>query len=951
MESVEQYMSNGLTGVAIAISVGLIVLYLLRTPIKATLSSFMGYRASLDDYAFSEHKNRDIIYNNEVVRLTTGMNLKNAIFMIVGVMSALINPIIFGFIFMKYKYSMIKDKVSFLQDFSIYEGLSTDDKFVEFLNNKSAKINLITDEMMSASYILIGAGLFFGDIVLASIGLSVVALVLLVTIVLIYNAYMYRINYKYVDFYRILRLLDSSSLGGNKSLFVLALFSFVSNFSEIAGFSVFIWVVMVLKLVVSFTMGSILKKKDNVNEKHQEIENRDYSNIENLASYPNPISQSRGYKFSTVLQMKFFEIDKLATKKPLVHIDNYAFYPQAINRTDLRKNPLLKQTLSNTVKVSFEALDLTKQLMILGGMGSGKTELVNYIVQQVHDSNFELYKAITFNDEAGDFVNKFYREDKDIIISLFDTRAKSWDIFEEMKYNVEAGTAFIENLFEATQGKEKDFFNASAKMKTSEWLKESYFGTNDSVSAWEMFFKKIKTYEDRIKESDDKTQSSILATIQIALDTLTLMYYQIVVEKRETFTFYEYVRTENIQLFFLNNPQFESKSIGYMTGVQAAYIIAGAAKTQAEILDKKHLVLNVFDEFLSMQERLDAATTKALLTKIRKFLFCNILLAQYLPKDEKLIQNIDSSRYGILSFNINDDYTLEHVAKKLDEAECLIGSSSSQQQDSNSSAGSAMSGEGGSEGSGVALGMFADVFKGFGKGKGNISYSLANTKVILKQQLQSMPKHHHITFIPSEETKVLSGFDAKRFFKLMAFGYDKLMSNIAKTNDFLNKDCGVLYLGYTPQSTLTFDNDSFEKWDMKNYYLFNADKKQVNEDTTCKYTEEEKFTHWYNLKFAGSMEKAQEYIIKQELVNVCLSEIFEGVEENAVKVNNLISKYSEDERLSLMNEFFTKDSIQDKYNFCKKYDLIGCILGIFTFSDEFIASRVDLVETLEEKGL
>lgn len=935
MELTQQYLSNGLAGMAMVVSVGLVVLYLLRTPIKAALSGFMGYRAKLDDYAFSEHKNRDIIYNNEVVRLTAGINLKNTALLLFSLFSALIHPLLFAVVFAKYKYSLIEEKLSKLTDFSIYDDLHKDDKFVGFFNNKSAKINLITDEMMYSAYILMGAGIYFSSMPLAIVGLAIVAIILFITITLIYNAYMYRINYKYVDFFRAMRLLDSSSLGGNKSLLVLALISFSSNFSEIAGFSVFVWVVMGLKIIVSFSMNTILKREDNVNVKHQQIENRDYTNLENLASYPNPNSQSRGYKFSTILQMKFFEIDKIATNKPLVHIDNYAFYPQTINRTDLRKNPLLNKTLSSAVKVSFEALDLTKQLMILGGMGSGKTELVNFIVQQVHNSDFELYKAITFNDEAGDFVNKFYRADKDIIISLFDTRASAWDIFEEMKYNVEAGTAFIDNLFEASQGQEKDFFNASAKMKTSEWLKESYFATNDSVSAWEMFFKKIKTYEEEIKESDDKTQSSILATIQIALDTLTLMYYQIVIEKRKTFTFYEYVRTENIQLFFLNNPQFESKSIGYMTGVQAAYIIAAAAKTQDEILNKKHLVLNVFDEFLSMQKRLDEATIKTLLTKIRKFLFCNILLGQYLPKDEKLIQDIDSSRYALITFNINDDFTLEKVSKKISEAECLMANSSSQQQDNSNSTGSAISGSGGSAGAGfgVVLALISDVSKS--SKNSNLSYSLTNTKVILEQQLQSMPKYHHITFIPSEETKVLSAFDAKRFFKLMAFGYDKLMGNIAKTNDFLARESGILYLGYTPQATLSYDNKSFEKWDMRAYYDFNSVKNKESKKVFS--DEKEEFIHYMNIKFAETVDGAKEYMSNNNLERYDINKMFENVEENSTKVQELMKKYSEPQRYELMENFFEIDSedLKGKYEFCKEHNLIGCILGIFTFSEEF----------------
>ena len=38
------------------------------------------------------------------------------------------------------------------------------------------------------------------------------------------------------------------------------------------------------------------------------------------------------------------------------------------------------------------------------------------------------------------------------------------------------------------------------------------------------------------------------------------MHYQIVVEKRKTFTFYDLVRKNDIQLFFVNAKQYETKS-------------------------------------------------------------------------------------------------------------------------------------------------------------------------------------------------------------------------------------------------------------------------------------------------------------------------------------------------------------------------------------------------------
>lgn len=941
MENITAYLEN-IKFVAIVVAIVVLMgIYFLRNPIKAIFSGFFGYKASLDDFAISVNKNKDIIYENELVLLSTGINFKNALLLIASILSVLVHPFIFVVVFFQYKYNSIKEKISKLKDYSIYDDMKDNkDIFVNFLNFKSAKINFFTNELMYSSYILIVVGLFLNNLVIAITGLVILALIQIVTAIFLYNAFMYRINYKYVEFYRVMRLLNDSSLGANKSLIFLGLISFYSNFTNLAGFSIFCMAVFFIKAFISLSIYYILKREDFINEKHQLVENRDYTNLENIASYPNPISQSRGYKFTTALQMKFFELEKLEAGKDIIHLDNYAYYPQTINKTNLRKNPLLKKVLSKMVKIFVEALDVTKQIIVLGGMGSGKTEMINYIIEQVINSKFKIFKSIAYNDIKGDFSKNFYREDKDILVNLYDVRSSLWCPFKEMKYNIESGSSFIINLFESIAGKEKDFFNASAKMKTSNWLKECYYLTDNNIEAWNMFFQKIKEFELEIRETNSKPDDSVLKVIEIALDILYIMHYQIVIEKRKTFTFHEFVRSEDIQLFFVNNKQYEAKLTPYLTGLTASYITAVMGKDDT----KKHLILNVFDEFLTM--KIDEATRKTLLTATRSKGFCNILMAQYLINNEELIQDLDSSRYALITFNINDDFTLEKVSKKLGEAECLtISTSPAGDSSSNKNLGdNSLAG-----GENLSLGFLGDMFSAFGK-KDKLSYSLGNSKILIEQQLQSMPKYHHLTFIPSEELKVFNSFDAKRFFKLMVFGYDKLMGNITKENDFLAKETGILYLGYTPQSTYSLNNEAFISWDMKEYYKFKSKKEDsIEEDLNIFEDEKEEFFHYLKIKFCKNVEEAQKYLLLNDLDRYDINKIFKNVEENHEKVQKLLEKYSEKERYDLMEKFFqiNEKDFEGKYNFCKEYDLIGCILGIFTFSESFQNS---ILNNNENKG-
>ena len=67
MENITAYLEN-IKFVAIVVAIVVLMgIYFLRNPIKAIFSGFFGYKASLDDFAISVNKNKDIIYENELV--------------------------------------------------------------------------------------------------------------------------------------------------------------------------------------------------------------------------------------------------------------------------------------------------------------------------------------------------------------------------------------------------------------------------------------------------------------------------------------------------------------------------------------------------------------------------------------------------------------------------------------------------------------------------------------------------------------------------------------------------------------------------------------------------------------------------------------------------------------------------------------------------------------------
>lgn len=917
--------------------VGLLVLvafglYFFRNPLKSFFGNIFGYRKNIDDYTISIHKNREVIYENETMKLKEGLSLKVAIRLFLISLTLLVSPFLFTILFLVNRYGYINSIMEKIKDFKIFEEYENDtklDSLLSILNNKSEKINFLVNQFWGACFLFILVGLISNSYYIAIIGLFSGLVVLMASFLTIINIISYRTNYKYLNYYRGLRLLQTSELNGTKSLIFLSILGLASNFTELQGFSVFIWILVLVKFAINFATNSLLNREDYISQQHQMVENRDYMNLQNISSYPNPLSQSRGYKFTTLLQMKFFEMEKKVKGKSLIHLDNYAFFPQMVNRSDLRKNPLLKDKLNNSVQISLNAKDITKQLVVLGGMGSGKTEFINNIVEQVHKSEFKLYQSIIYNDNKGDFKQKFYRADKDYLINLFDEDSSVWCIFSEMKHNIEAGTNFVNNLFQSIAGDDKDFFIGRAKQLTAQWIQEAYFSTSNNIESWEMFFTRIKAYEKELEEKDDKTKSSILQTILIALEILSIMRYQIVIEQRKIFCINEFIYETDTQLFLVNNKQYEAKLTPYLVGLWGA--INSAIMSKPDIPEEEenpHLILFVLDEYLNL--KLDEATRKSMLTLTRSKGACNIIAGQYLINDEKLIQDLDSSRYALITFSINDDFTLEKVSKKLASAEMLSVTSSPQVQQQQQNGQPDM----------VGLSALNEIMGSKGKHQDNFTYSLGNTEVIALQQLQSMPKYHHLTFIPSEEVKVLNSEDSLRNFKLLAFGYEDLMKDIAvNNNEFLSRESGILYLGYTPQATLNYNNPHFTQWDMENYY-----KDSLTSSSKVKLDEQTAFIHYMNIAFSETKENAEKYIIDNGLQHLDIDFVFSEVEENAEKILHLMSKYSEEERYELMDKFFDipREDLEAKYEFCKAHELIGAILGIFTFSDEFRKLKIGM---------
>ncbi|WP_032114046.1 type IV conjugative transfer system coupling protein TraD [Candidatus Paracaedibacter symbiosus] len=76
----------------------------------------------------------------------------------------------------------------------------------------------------------------------------------------------------------------------------------------------------------------------------------------------------------------------------------------------------------------------TKHILLVGTIGSGKTNTFNHLLPQIRKRK---QKAVIV-DTTGVFVEKFYNSRTDIILNPFDARTQAWDIWRECENDIHA---------------------------------------------------------------------------------------------------------------------------------------------------------------------------------------------------------------------------------------------------------------------------------------------------------------------------------------------------------------------------------------------------------------------------------------------------------------------------------------------------------------------------------
>lgn len=373
-----------------------------------------------------------------------------------------------------------------------------------------------------------------------------------------------------------------------------------------------------------------------------------------FGSLPNPKNVKRGYIWTPVSKLKR---EFKANDKNTVFIDHFRFDENYIK--DSSMNIFVKKSAEKT-SLFYNSLKLTQGLLLIGKMGAGKTELYFSVLNQKFYN-----RAIIHQVKAGDFSSVFLRK-RDILFSPYDQRGYMWDVMSESEGIIKT---FFEIYSNALMGDKKDFFSATSQRLYNEMAQKikTQYKNKTSSQKWLLF---IKTIKDLFEEMDSGSQNSkkdVKGTMESMIEPLEIMAWKMQNPKQKSFIIKDYFKKKNQTKLILDNiSEFEKA----LTPLYSAFLSC-VSQVHTSLPDTKtDFTLYALDEYLSLATIMDEPSKKRLHTLIRSKGGILMPAVQYIPKDDKKLQQmLTSSAYAWIYFSVIDDETIDLFKKTIGEVE------------------------------------------------------------------------------------------------------------------------------------------------------------------------------------------------------------------------------------------------------------------------------------------
>jgi len=371
-------------------------------------------------------------------------------------------------------------------------------------------------------------------------------------------------------------------------------------------------------------------------------------------SLPNPENVRRGYRWTkySTLKSKFKK-----SKRNSAYINNFKFDDEFVYRCKMPRSVVKR---AERTEIYFDPLKMTQGILLIGKMGAGKTEFYFNILNQ------DFYaRAVIHQIKAGDFVSKFLKRG-DILFSPYDERGYLWDVLSE---NEGILKTFFENYANALMGDKKDFFSATANRLYNELAQQvkTKYSNLSTADKWLLFIKSVKDLFAEMETGNQNSRKDVKGTMEAIIEPLEIMAWKMQNPNQKRFVIKDFFKKKNQAKLFLDNIPEHEKSL---TPLFAAFT-ACLSQVQTSMPDTKtDFTLYALDEYISLANIMDESSRKRLHTLIRSKGGIMMPGVQYIPKDDKKMQQLlTSSAYVWLLFAGIDDETIDLIKKTVGEVE------------------------------------------------------------------------------------------------------------------------------------------------------------------------------------------------------------------------------------------------------------------------------------------
>ncbi len=311
----------------------------------------------------------------------------------------------------------------------------------------------------------------------------------------------------------------------------------------------------------------------------------------------------------------------------------------------------------------------TQHLLITGGTGSGKTNCLHHILHQIRKNK---QKAIIV-DTTGVFLDRYFLEEKDILLNPFDQRGKTWSPWAEGCTN--SDYASLAEAFIPTSQSDNENYWRIASRTVFVSLLEIFSNTKKTseIIRW-LQYEKLASLCKLVEGtkaaahmdfSSEKTASSIRSVASTFLESMSSLQ-----DTEMPFSISKWLAIKDDSWLFL---QCSPTQRSLMRPLISAWISSAVRGLLALPVDLNRRIWFVIDEMPTLQRVKDIET---LLTEGRKYGGCGLISLQS-PAQLENIYGRDIAKIIIgntatkIIFRERDPEIAERISKAFGEREVI----------------------------------------------------------------------------------------------------------------------------------------------------------------------------------------------------------------------------------------------------------------------------------------